>query len=317
MPLLMAEFQAIYQWCGQWDRAREYSDRALAARHFHTALGVRALLEAQLGHIGEAQQWVERLIAMLREIRAGPTQEHSQACATIAVVAWLTGDISRLDVAERFGMAILAEPPIAPDFAARAHAGLGLIALLRADRTAATEHYRALLSRSGFLQDQYTGFVADRLLGQLAATTGKPDAAVRHFEQAISFARSAGVRPELAWSCHGCAETLLRRNQPGDARQAESLLAEAISIADELGMKPLQERSIERGERIYPDGLTEREVEVLRLIAQGKTSKQIAEELFIAVKTVNTHIQNLYEKTGSANRADATAYAIRNDLAGS
>jgi HD-GYP domain-containing protein (c-di-GMP phosphodiesterase class II) len=63
-------------------------------------------------------------------------------------------------------------------------------------------------------------------------------------------------------------------------------------------------------------GLSEREVEVLRLIARGLTMKQMASELVISVKTVDRHIQNIYTKIGVATRAGATLFAMENGLVG-
>lgn len=57
-------------------------------------------------------------------------------------------------------------------------------------------------------------------------------------------------------------------------------------------------------------GLTEREVQVLRLVAGGQTSKEIAAELVLSVRTVERHVENIYGKIGARNRADATAYAL-------
>lgn len=65
----------------------------------------------------------------------------------------------------------------------------------------------------------------------------------------------------------------------------------------------------------YPGGLTRREVEVLRLIAGGKTNNEIAEELFLSVRTVERHIGNIYGKINARGRADATAYALTHHLA--
>jgi DNA-binding CsgD family transcriptional regulator len=65
----------------------------------------------------------------------------------------------------------------------------------------------------------------------------------------------------------------------------------------------------------YPAGLSEREAEVLRLIAAGKSSRKIAETLVISVRTVERHIENIYHKTGTHGRAQATAYALANGLA--
>jgi HD-GYP domain-containing protein (c-di-GMP phosphodiesterase class II) len=61
-------------------------------------------------------------------------------------------------------------------------------------------------------------------------------------------------------------------------------------------------------------GLSEREVEVLRLLARGQTMKQVASELTIAYKTVDRHVQNIYTKIGVSTRAGATLFAMENRL---
>lgn len=64
----------------------------------------------------------------------------------------------------------------------------------------------------------------------------------------------------------------------------------------------------------YPGGLTKREVEVLRLIASGRSNQQIADELVISLNTVIRHVSNIFAKTGVANRAEAATYASRHGL---
>lgn len=64
----------------------------------------------------------------------------------------------------------------------------------------------------------------------------------------------------------------------------------------------------------FPDGLTAREVEVLRLIAVGKSNREIAAQLVISANTVARHISNIFAKTGVANRAEAASYANRHHL---
>jgi DNA-binding CsgD family transcriptional regulator/pimeloyl-ACP methyl ester carboxylesterase len=64
-----------------------------------------------------------------------------------------------------------------------------------------------------------------------------------------------------------------------------------------------------------PDGLTAREMEVLRLIAAGKSNPQIAGELVISLNTVQRHVSNVFDKTGVANRAQAAVYAKDHGLA--
>ena len=62
-------------------------------------------------------------------------------------------------------------------------------------------------------------------------------------------------------------------------------------------------------------GLTEREAEVLRLVAAGKTNRQIAAELVLSEKTVARHLSNIFDKLGVSSRAAATAFALRAGIA--
>jgi DNA-binding NarL/FixJ family response regulator len=96
-----------------------------------------------------------------------------------------------------------------------------------------------------------------------------------------------------------------------------------LSIASELGMRPLIERVQALQEKvaaqpnplpIYPDDLTGREVEVLRLIAAGNTARDIARKLVIAEGTVKRHLSNIYSKINANNRAEATRYTLQKDL---
>jgi DNA-binding NarL/FixJ family response regulator len=63
-----------------------------------------------------------------------------------------------------------------------------------------------------------------------------------------------------------------------------------------------------------PDGLTEREGEVLALIAQGLSNAEIAAQLFVSRSTVKTHINQIFAKTGSRDRAQAILYAQRHGM---
>jgi DNA-binding NarL/FixJ family response regulator len=64
-----------------------------------------------------------------------------------------------------------------------------------------------------------------------------------------------------------------------------------------------------------PNGLTAREVEVLRLIAAGKSNPEIARELFVSEATVKTHINHVFAKTGARDRAQAVRFAYQHGLA--
>jgi len=68
--------------------------------------------------------------------------------------------------------------------------------------------------------------------------------------------------------------------------------------------------------RELPDGLTEREAEVLTLIAQGRSNSEIASQLYVAEATVKTHVNRIFAKTQSRDRAQAAAYAHMQGLGG-
>ena len=96
-----------------------------------------------------------------------------------------------------------------------------------------------------------------------------------------------------------------------------------MATPSELGMLPLMERVIGSRERAasrpnqapeYPDGLSGREIEVLRLVAAGKSNREIAEELIITLRTVANHVANIMNKTNTANRTEAAAYASQRRL---
>ena len=84
------------------------------------------------------------------------------------------------------------------------------------------------------------------------------------------------------------------------------------SLGPEIAQKVLNEiRKPAPGERLTPDPLTERELEVLKLVAEGKSNKEIAAELNISMHTARTHVNRILSKLHLANRVQATLYALR------
>lgn len=100
----------------------------------------------------------------------------------------------------------------------------------------------------------------------------------------------------------------------GDEVSATSELTVALRTLTELGAEPAR-REVERllGGGL-PDGLTAREVEVLRLVASGRSNPQIAAALFLSEKTVARHLSNIFTKVGVTSRTAAAAYAHQRDL---
>ncbi len=103
----------------------------------------------------------------------------------------------------------------------------------------------------------------------------------------------------------------------GDPETSAMELDGARNVFEQLGAKPDIERLDVLLKRTYgqtPAGLTVREVEVLRLVASGKTNRAIARELGLSEKTVARHVHNSLTKIGAPSRAAATAYAYENGL---
>ena len=116
--------------------------------------------------------------------------------------------------------------------------------------------------------------------------------------------------------------------EAGRRDEAEQQWRQAAQTADRLGAKPLRRAldDLARRARIgtapdLPDGavlasLTSREREVLRLIAAGRSNREIASVLFIAPKTASVHVSNILGKLGASSRTEAAAIAHREGLAG-
>jgi DNA-binding CsgD family transcriptional regulator len=165
---------------------------------------------------------------------------------------------------------------------------------------------------------------AARYLGLLAGTLGRWDVAEAHFEAALTMNRELGARPWVALTSHDYAAMLLRRGVGHDRRRARALLDEALALYDELGMHPWAAKARElladrrltgiAAAQTYPNGLTEREVEVLRLIAAGRASREIAAELLLSIRTVGRHITNIYGKIGAGSKAEAATFASNHGI---
>lgn len=170
---------------------------------------------------------------------------------------------------------------------------------------------------------------ASRLLGMLAAMLGRRQAATRHFEEAIAMNTRMGAWPWVAHTQHAYAAMLLSDHAHSDLPRARALLEQGIAHYDRLGMEhfaaaargllPVPRLAVAAMPRAYPDHLTPREVDVVRLIAAGHSNREIADQLVLSERTVERHIANIYEKLalhGKSARAALTAYALQHHLTG-
>lgn len=148
--------------------------------------------------------------------------------------------------------------------------------------------------------------------GSVCLAHDDPSAALPHLRAAWRGWLNQGARYEAAWARTRIGMAF---RAMGDEDSARAELVVAGRTFDELGAAPARgevERMLGGGR---PDGLTARELEVLRLVAAGRTNPQIAAELFLSEKTVARHLSNIFGKTNVKSRTEAAAYAFQHQLA--
>jgi DNA-binding CsgD family transcriptional regulator/tetratricopeptide (TPR) repeat protein len=194
-------------------------------------------------------------------------------------------------------------------------------ASLVGDSRLAAEVYAELLPSAGTIVTVGHGVAcygsADRYLGVVAAAAGEGETARSHLEIAIEVERAMGAWTWLAHSQYALGKLLVEAG--GDDRtDGRQLLREAGSLAERIGMPTLLGRiRSEGGLRARPpapDGLSPRELQILRLVAKGLSNREIGEQLVVSEHTAANHVRSILRKTGCANRTEAAAYAYGRGL---
>jgi DNA-binding NarL/FixJ family response regulator len=100
--------------------------------------------------------------------------------------------------------------------------------------------------------------------------------------------------------------------------EAIALAVAPLPLAEQADQQPLPPATTSSrpgtSRPAYPAGLTAREVEVLRLVAEGLTNEQVAERLIISPRTVEKHLESIYGKLGVSSRTAATRFAVEHQL---
>ena len=155
---------------------------------------------------------------------------------------------------------------------------------------------------------------AERAIGAVRLTSGDAQGALETLRSAVTSWHALEVPYEAARTRVLIG---LACRQLGDEDTAKLELEAAQAVLRGLGAAP----DVDRVERLFRatdivavGGLTARELEVLRLIAAGKTNRAIAVELVISEKTVARHVSNIFTKLGVSSRAAATAYAYDHEV---
>jgi class 3 adenylate cyclase/DNA-binding CsgD family transcriptional regulator len=196
--------------------------------------------------------------------------------------------------------------------------------------TAYAARYRALaLAQLAASVADFPTTSNELTVARMAALLGDIDAAQEYFGRARCALQTSGQRPLCAMVDYDEALTLVRGGTR-DHDRIDGLLDAALTGFRDLGMEGWCQRTLKtraalprgrissRRRAGYPDGLTGREIEVLRLLAAGKSNDEIAAALVLSVRTVERHVGSVYERInvhGQGARAAATAYALRRGLA--
>ncbi len=175
--------------------------------------------------------------------------------------------------------------------------------------TEAAQAARAFHERAELTGHPWSVGVSRRCLAQVAAATGDFEAAIREFNQGLAEPVLAQMPFERARGLLGLGVALRRANRRKDAR---AVLAEAENLFAAIDAGPWVERARAEAGAISgrtgdPEGLTAMQQRVAALAAAGRTNAEIAQELFLSVRTVESHLAAAYRKLGARSRTELAA----------
>jgi DNA-binding CsgD family transcriptional regulator len=186
---------------------------------------------------------------------------------------------------------------------------------------AAVAHAELALAHATEPRQPLALVAAHRLLGELQSEAGRYGESEQHLKQSLVLADDCAAPYERALTLLALAELHVAAHRPAEARPR---LNEASAIFISLGAQPVLVRADALAARLdsartaspgYPAGLSAREAEVLRLVAEGLSNPQIGERLFLSPRTVEHHLHAIFNKTGVSSRAAAARWATENALA--
>ncbi|HET9014898.1 MAG TPA: AAA family ATPase [Thermomicrobiaceae bacterium] len=317
LPLLLLE--------GRWADAAPVtaalSEDRSSSRHF-LGVGALALLAHEQGEPARAQQVIAEILPGGPETAPGATilpaaltlQRLAARMALDAVDlptarAWLDAHDRWLS----WSGAVLG----------RAEGALGWAAYHRADGDLALARQRAeqALAHASEPRQPLALIAIHRFLGRLDTEERRFADAEAHLQQSRTLADACAAPFERALTLLELAGLRAAEGNPDEAR---TLMAEVRSICEPLEAKPTLERVATLEARLaavpapkrphYPAGLTAREVEVLRLVAEGFSDAEVAARLYLSRRTVGTHLTAIYTKLGVSSRAAATRFAVEHGL---
>jgi non-specific serine/threonine protein kinase len=327
-------------------------ERALAATeddksvHQVRALNGLGVLVWTSGNAEHSLRLQEASLALAQEI--GDTWGMAVAQADHAVVEYeLDGDPQR--IWSRTEQALAAFRELGDrHLEAIAITTLGDVALIQGDLGAATRHFQEALAIAREIGDSTSQALCLFNLAQVARREGHPKRAEDYHLEALALAERFGGQEDILYNLAGLAGLAADQNE---FERAAQLLGATATLRDATGitLQPMEQSQFDQDmakvksalpngtfARAWSDGaarspndvvamalantaptghgLSHREIEVLRLLSNGSSDREIAEALFISSETASTHVKNVRRKLGVHSRAAAAAYAIRHGL---
>ncbi len=325
--LWAAAYWALTQHDFAW--AQRHGDAALSMYEQIGDLGGIALSRYTLGLLASESGSYDEASHLIGS--SIPSLEHAEtpvwmanALNSLGFVAYQQGDLERAERLIESSLPILRNNRI---LWAEGHAysNLARIARDRGDYPRAAELYaRSMTIRAAFGERE--GVASNlRGLGIIATLTGRPEHAARLLGAADGLRESLGVSIHpLGMARHERTIAAIRAQltpEQFDAAWAagrsltfDDSVAEGSSFATELTSLADEPAHDMNRDRTDDHGLSQRELDVLRLVAANRSTAEIAEELFISPRTVTTHLTSIYNKLGFNTRVAAARFAIEHDL---
>ena len=309
---------------GEFARARTMHQEALELyRKLDDRWGVSRSMDL-LGRAAAFQGDFEASLPLLEEglnmwRQVGDREGIAESTALIGMVALGKGNYATARRQLREAREIMDELGD-PRGVAKMTVGLADVCLNDGDPAAARDLYEEALTLFQDVEDKWWISWCLEGAAEVAVCRAQPSRATRLFGAAASLRQAIGAPRPPAFRAYCERDLAIARRQLDEAA-----FAEARTEGRAMGLQAAIEYALEQPtlpEQIYPAepaprrpyGLSDREVEVLRLVAEGLTDGQVARELHISPRTVGRHLGSIYKKLGVPSRAAAAKMAVKHGL---
>jgi DNA-binding CsgD family transcriptional regulator len=311
LPFVLYQLSELECWAGDWDRARQYAEEACRVALeseqvavLPAALYARALVDTHLGRIESARADAEEALALAARTRNVPVA--LEARSVLGLIELSQGNFERTHahlgpVAEAMAAMEVAEPGVVRFWANEIEALIGLGELDKA-----TAGVAQLEERGRSLDRPWALATGARCRGLLEAARGDLGAADRALERALKEHERLPMPFEFGRTL--LVQGTIRR-RARQKRAARDSLERAVEIFERLGAPLWADKARAELRRIglrppAPSGLTPSEERVAELVAAGHTNREVADALFISVKTVDSNLSRIYRKLGVRSRTE-------------